>query len=90
MKPESNPLSLYAVVAGVAGQVGCLLFIIIGGALLLGLFLDQQFGTKPLFLFVLLLGSLPLNFWLVYRYTLYRAKRLQAPSTQKEDHISDD
>lgn len=86
--PDNNQLSFYVVAAGVAGQVGCMLVLVIGVALGLGLFLDQALGTKPILLLLLLLGSIPLNLWLIYRYILYRARRLQATMTQKEDTTS--
>ena len=90
MKPERNPASVYVLAAGVAGQVGCLLTVIAGGAIALGLLLDRLLGTKPLFIFILLLGSIPLNLWVIYRYTMYQSKRLPASLPQKEDKISDD
>jgi F0F1-type ATP synthase assembly protein I len=89
MKPDNNPFSVYVLVAGVAGQVGCFLILIAGGAVILGLVLDQVLGTKPLFIFLLLLGSIPLNLWAVYRYTRYKTASLQTAS-KKEETISDD
>lgn len=89
MKPDHNPTSVYMFAAGVAGQVGCLLTVVVGGAVILGLLLDRQFGTGRTFIFLLLLGSIPLNLWLIYRYIVYKTKRLQASSSQqKEDSIS--
>jgi F0F1-type ATP synthase assembly protein I len=89
-KPDKNPLTLYTVALSTVGQVGCLLGAAIGAALLLGLLLDSLLGTKPLFLILLLLGSIPLNLWMIYRYTLRKVKALQAPSTQKEETARDD
>lgn len=89
MKPEHNPVPIYLTAAGTAGEVGCLLGITIGGGVALGLLLDQLLGTKPLFIFLLLLGSIPFNLWMVYRYTLYKSRRLQAPM-KKEDTANDD
>jgi F0F1-type ATP synthase assembly protein I len=90
MKPNENPASAYVFAAGVAAQVGCLLIGIVGGAVLLGLFLDRLFGTKTLFIFLLLIASIPLTLWAIYKYTLYQSKRLQVPVPTKEDNISDD
>ena len=89
MKPEHNPVPIYMTAAGTAGEVGCLLGITIGGGVVLGLVLDQFLGTKPLFLFLFLLGSIPLNLWLVYRYILYKSRRYQA-APKKEDTARDD
>jgi F0F1-type ATP synthase assembly protein I len=90
MKPDKNPLSLYAFAAGVAGQVGCLLTVIVGGSVVLGLLLDRLLKTGHLFLFLLLGVSIPLNLWAIYRYTLYQSKRLQATSQNKEDSTGED
>jgi F0F1-type ATP synthase assembly protein I len=91
MKSGKDPASAYLFAAGVAGQVGCLITVIVGGSVILGLLLDQVLGTGRLFIFLFLIGSIPLNLWAIYRYTVYQAKRLQ-PSTPptKEDSISED
>lgn len=55
--------------AGVAGQVGCVTVLIVFGALLGGLWLDNWLKTRPLFTVGLMLGSVPVTllvmFWLV-------------------------
>jgi F0F1-type ATP synthase assembly protein I len=89
MKSDKNTGATYLLAIGVAGQIGCILTLIVGGAVVLGLLLDRLLGTKTLFIFLLLLASIPLNLWTIYRFTLYQAKRLQA-SSQKEDKVSDD
>ena len=90
MKPEKNPVSLYVFAAGIAGQVGCFLTVIVGGSVLLGVLLDQLLKTGHLFLFLLLFASIPLNLWAIYRYTLYQSKRLQATPQNKEDSTGED
>ena len=55
--------------AAVAGQVGCLTLVIVLAALLVGLWLDAQFGTKPMITVILMIASVPvtlvLMFWIV-------------------------
>lgn len=55
--------------AVVAGQVGCLTLIIVLAALFGGLWLDQQFDSRPLFTIILMIGSVPVTlvamFWVV-------------------------
>lgn len=87
-QPSNEPFSLYILVAGVVGQVGCLLLVTIGGALAIGLVLDQVLGTKPLFVFLAILASVPLNIWLIFQYTRRKTRSLQASEPQKEDTIS--
>jgi F0F1-type ATP synthase assembly protein I len=92
IKPDNNPLATYSVAFGAAMQVGCLLLVAIGGLFLLGLLLDRVLGTHPLFLIILLLGSIPLTLFLIIRYTSYKVKRLQAPTApqKKEETARDD
>ena len=67
----------------VIAQLGALLVLIVGGAVLLGLLLDALLGTKPAIMFILLLGSIPLTLWTIYRYTQQQTKQILA--SQKED-----
>ena len=89
MKPDNNPLSTYGLVAGVVGQVGCLILLVILGTILLGFSLDEALGTKPALMFVMLLVSVPLSIWTIYIYTRYKAKQLQGAAKQKEEDISE-
>ena len=81
------PIYLTAVTA--AGEIGCLIGLLVGGGIALGLLVDRLLGTNHLFLFLFLLVSIPLNLWLMYRFTVYKGRRLQAAS-KKEDTASDD
>lgn len=89
MKPDKSPVPVYLTAVGAVGEIGCMLTICVMGSLFLGLFVDRILGTNHLFLFLLLLASIPLNLWLIYRYTLYKSRRLQAVS-KKEEPASDD
>lgn len=61
------------VLATVAGLVGCLTLVLIFLALFAGLWLDNQFDSRPLFTIVILLGSVPVTlimmFWVVRKAT---------------------
>lgn len=69
--------ALKITVAGVVGQVGCLTLAIIAIALFAGLWLDAQFDTKPLFALVLVLASVPLTLYLMFRIVLSIAPKIQ-------------
>ena len=59
------------------GQVGCLTLIIIFASVLLGLWLDNMFGTKPVITLVLLFAGIPISVLVmlsVARRTLARLK----------------
>ena len=69
------------------GQVGCLTLVIILASLFGGLWLDNTFGTKPVFTLILLLAGIPISVLLmlyVARRTLDRMKP-QSDTTQKEE-----
>ena len=89
MKPDNNPLMTYGLVAGVVGQVGCLILLVILGTVLLGLALDEAFGTRPTFIFVMLLVSVPISIAAIFFYTRYKAKQLHGTAGKKEEDISE-
>ena len=69
--------ALTITVAGVLGQVGCLTLAIIAVAIFAGLWLDSQFDTKPIFVLVLVLASIPLTLYLMFRVVLSVAPKIQ-------------
>jgi hypothetical protein len=59
------------------GQVGCLTLVIILASVFGGLWLDNTFGTKPVFTLVLLFAGIPISVFVmlvVARRTLARLK----------------
>jgi F0F1-type ATP synthase assembly protein I len=66
--------ALIGTLATVAGTVGCLTLVIILGALVLGLLLDKLLDTRPLFTILLLVGSMPLT-WVVIFKVVNRSKQ---------------
>lgn len=82
---DDNNASVTLLAVKVIAQIGILLVVIVGGAVLVGLLLDELLGTKPAFIFVLLLGSIPLTLWTIYRYTQHQTKQILA--SQKEDKL---
>jgi len=68
--------------AGVVGQVGCLTLAVIAVALIAGLWLDSQFDTKPVFVLALVLGSVPLTLFLMFRVVLSIAPKIQLSMDQ--------
>jgi F0F1-type ATP synthase assembly protein I len=76
-------------VAGVLGQVGCLTLVVIFGALIGGLWLDNVLETKPLFTLILMIGSIPVTlvmmFWIVRRGTAMIQNVPNEASDNQED-----
>jgi F0F1-type ATP synthase assembly protein I len=69
------------------GQVGCLTLVIILASVFGGLWLDNTFGTKPIFTLALLIAGIPLSVFLmlvVARRTLARLKE----EAEKESETS--
>jgi len=68
-----KPLNQGMVLGAVVGQVGCLTLLIVLAALFIGLWLDGQFGTKPILTIILMIASIPvtlvLMFWIVRKAT---------------------
>ncbi|MCY3575541.1 MAG: hypothetical protein OXG92_03775 [Chloroflexi bacterium] len=89
MNPDNSPFSTYGLVVGVVGQVGCLILLIILGTFLLGLALDEALGTRPTFVFIMLVASVPLSIGAIFWYTRYKSKQLHSAATQKEEGLSE-
>lgn len=84
--------------AGLAGQIGCVVPVIILASVLLGLWLDKTFGTGKIITLVMVLGSLPVSIYLTFRLAMRAVKEIKqsmqppASSTSnspKEDEKSD-
>jgi F0F1-type ATP synthase assembly protein I len=72
------------------GQVGCLTLVIILASVFGGLWLDNTFGTKPVFTLVLLFAGIPVSVFVmlfVARKTLARLKE-QADKEKPTDTSS--
>ena len=69
--------ALQMALLGVIGQVGCLTLVIILVALVAGLWLDNQFQTRPLFTIILIIVSMPITIFLMFRVVLSFAPRIQ-------------
>jgi F0F1-type ATP synthase assembly protein I len=86
-----NQYLLNMTLGAVVSQVGCLTALVIIGALLAGLWLDNLLGTKPQLTIVLLLASAPLTLigmvWIV-RKTTARIKPVDPSELFKEDASS--
>ena len=74
--------------ASIAGQVGCLTLIIIFFALFAGLWLDRYFDTKPLFTIVLLIGSVPVTLFLMFRLVRAATSRIKPVQDLEKTKIS--
>lgn len=69
--------------ASIAGQVGLLTLGIIFVALFAGLWLDGQMGTKPMFTIILLIASVPVTVFIMFRVVSAATNRIQPVETQE-------
>jgi hypothetical protein len=78
--------------AAVAAQAGCATIIIIILALLIGLWLDAQFGVRGLFTIGVLALSVPLTLYIMLRIALGATKRIipQSELYRREDESQED
>jgi hypothetical protein len=75
-------------IAGVLAQAGCATLALVSAALVAGLWLDGRFDTRPLFTLLLVLASVPVTMFLLYRIAVTGAARLQrqaGPSAPPEE-----
>jgi len=71
-REEGMPLAL----AGLLGSVGCVTLVVIVVSLGIGLWLDLQFDSRPLFTVVFVLASIPVTIFLMVRIVLVGMRRI--------------
>ena len=76
-KQDNSPQQSYMLtLASIAGQVGLLTLGIIFVALFAGLWLDGEVGTKPLFTIILLVASVPVTVYIMFRVVRSATNRI--------------
>lgn len=76
--------------ASVTGLVGCLTMVIIVAALILGLWLDKNFDTKPLFTLILIIGSVPVTLVVMFMVVNSATKRMKVDRPKKKVETSEE
>jgi F0F1-type ATP synthase assembly protein I len=92
-QPENRSNDRFnTILAAVVGQVGCLTPLIIISALFVGLWLDRQFNTKPLFTIVFIVGSAPVSVFVLYRIVRVATAKLKSDNQDKniEEEVNRD
>jgi len=70
--------------AAVAGQVGCLTLVIVLGAVLIGLWLDQYYGTRPMITLILVIASVPVSVVVMYYVARAAIRKIKVQSQQEK------
>ncbi len=73
---KSAQKALNLTLAAVTSLVGCVTVVITIGALLLGLWLDAQFGTRPRYTVVITIASLPVTLIVMFVVTRWTTSRM--------------
>lgn len=66
----------------ILGQVGCLTLAIVFGAMLGGIWLDRQLHTRALFTVLLMVGSVPVTVYLMYRVVWNATARIRSAGSE--------
>ena len=77
-----------AILMTVVGQVGCLTPVIILVALFGGLWLDQQFETKPLFTILFIVGSAPVAIFVLYKIVKTATTKLKMDDENLKEELN--
>jgi len=90
-QPETRSNNRFnTILATVVGQVGCLTPLILLGALFVGLWLDRQFETKPLFTILFIVGSAPISIFVLYRIVRSATDKLKIDNQVKNSEEDSD
>jgi F0F1-type ATP synthase assembly protein I len=84
-----NQSKLAKLVATVLVQVGCVTLFLALIALLLGLWIDERFNTRPLFTLILIMSSVPVSGILIFRIVRRATSHLQQ-TTHQGDNSTDE
>ncbi len=71
--------------ASMLSQIGCITIVIVIGALLAGLWVDNLFHTKPLFTILALLASIPVSVFSLVRVALSTAAQFQSDIKKEKE-----
>jgi F0F1-type ATP synthase assembly protein I len=74
----------------VIAQVGGFTVLAVIGALVVGLVLDRVLNTRPLFTVLLLLGSFPISFYIIYRVALSAVAKIKPPPAKPTPSAEED
>lgn len=85
MSKDQQHINQTAMLAGVIGQVGCVVVIIIGLALGAGILLDRFLETRAIFTVLFMVGSVPVALYITVRISMTAVSRAQQTLEEKEN-----
>ena len=90
MSKNQQQVNTSALLAGVIGQVGCLITFIIFVALGVGMVLDKFLETKAIFTVLLMVGSVPLALYVAVRLSLTAVARAQQKLEENDNDMEEE
>lgn len=79
---DRGQVSFALAAVSILGQAGCVTLLFVLVALVVGLWLDARFGTRPLFTLLFVLASVPITMYLLFRMVMANIGRLQKLAEQ--------
>ena len=89
MSKNQQRVNTNALLAGVIGQVGCLIVFIIFVALAVGMVLDKFLETNAIFTVILMVGSVPVALYFAVRLSLTAIDRAQQKLKEDDEDDND-
>lgn len=89
MSKNQQRVNTNALLAGVIGQVGCLIVFIIFVALAVGMVLDKFLETNAIFTVILMVGSVPVALYVAVRLSLTATDRAQQKLKDDDENEND-
>lgn len=90
MNKDQQYINQISLMAGVVGQVGCVVVLIIGLALGAGMLLDQFLDTRAIFTVLLMVASVPVALYVTVRITMLALARSQKKLDEANDTQSEE
>lgn len=84
--PKPGQKALNLTLAAVTSLVGCITVVITIAALLLGLWLDARYGTRPRLTVVITLASLPVTLVVMFLVTRWTTSRMLIGADKEKEH----
>ena len=89
-KTSPSRYAFNMVLVGTAGGAGCVTVLIIFIALFAGLWLDNNFQTRPLFTILLMVGSVPITLVAMLLIVRFSTSRISPPTPADPDEETEE
>ena len=89
--PDRNPrISPETQIAGLMAQSGCLVVAMVLVAVVAGIWLDRTLNTRPVLTLLLVLGSVPVTLFVLFRIATQAISAVKPPAAHPRKEPNDD